>query len=144
MIAGFGPVLEMNLVPMGTNEFSPQLVRLVANERHRQSHPYSRQKLGRRNQSAVSSELFPSFMRRSFPAGIRDGGYAAPYFASTLIVEGARFFCSRESITKDSATVEGQARLGTVPTDEFIDGMRIRFLLPSLNRNSVKRIVVVA
>ena len=37
MIAGFGPVLEMNLVPMGTNEFSPQLVRLVANERHRQS-----------------------------------------------------------------------------------------------------------
>jgi hypothetical protein len=26
-------------VPIGTYEFFPQLVRLVANERHRQSHP---------------------------------------------------------------------------------------------------------
>lgn len=30
---GFEPVQEMNLVPMGTYEFFPQLVRLVANER---------------------------------------------------------------------------------------------------------------
>jgi hypothetical protein len=60
--------------PIGTNEFFPQLVRLVANERHRQSHSYSHQKLGRRKQSGVSSELFPSFTRRSFPNGIRDGG----------------------------------------------------------------------
>ena len=29
--------------------------------------------MGRRNQSAVSAELFPSFTRRSFPTGIRDG-----------------------------------------------------------------------
>ena len=27
MIGGFEPVLEMNLVPIGTNEFFPQLVR---------------------------------------------------------------------------------------------------------------------
>jgi hypothetical protein len=48
-------VQEMNLVPIGTYEFFPQLVRLVANERHWQSHPYSQQKLGRRNQSGVFS-----------------------------------------------------------------------------------------
>ena len=40
------------------NEFFPQLVRLVANERHRQSHPYSQQKLGRCKQGGVSVELF--------------------------------------------------------------------------------------
>jgi hypothetical protein len=65
----------MNLVAIGTNEFFPQLVRLPANERHRQSHPYSHQKLGRRKQSGVSTELFPSFTSftpRSFPTGIRD------------------------------------------------------------------------
>ena len=61
------------MVPGGTNEFFSQLVRLVANERHRQSHPYSHQKLGRRNQSGVSTELFLSFTPRSFPTGIRDG-----------------------------------------------------------------------
>jgi hypothetical protein len=32
VIGGFEPVLEMNLVPIGTNEFFPQLVRLFANE----------------------------------------------------------------------------------------------------------------
>ena len=34
--------------------------------------------IGRRNQSAVSSGLFPSFTRRSFPTGIRDGGRREP------------------------------------------------------------------
>jgi hypothetical protein len=62
------------LVPIGAYEFFPQHVRLVANERHRQSHPYSQQKLGRRNQSGVSTEFFLSFTPRSFPTGIRDGG----------------------------------------------------------------------
>jgi hypothetical protein len=38
-----------------------------------QSHPYNQQKLGRRNQSGVSTELFLSFTPRSFPTGIRDG-----------------------------------------------------------------------
>jgi pSer/pThr/pTyr-binding forkhead associated (FHA) protein len=47
----------MNLVPIGTYEFFPQLVRLVANERHRQSHPYSQQKLGRRKQSVFENKL---------------------------------------------------------------------------------------
>ena len=46
---------EMNLVPIGTYEFFPQLVRLVANERHWQSHPYSQQKLGRRMSVAVKN-----------------------------------------------------------------------------------------
>ena len=73
MIVGFEPVLKMNLVPIGTNEFIPQLVRLVANERHGQSRPYSHQKLGRRNQSGVSTELFLYFTPRSFPTGLRDG-----------------------------------------------------------------------
>ena len=54
-------VVEMNLVQIGTNEFFPQLIRLAANERHLQSCPYSKQKLGRRDQSAASSELFLSF-----------------------------------------------------------------------------------
>ena len=31
----------------------------------------------------------------------------------------------KESVTKDNSTVEGQTRLGTVPTDEFIDGISI-------------------
>ncbi|OLD79581.1 MAG: hypothetical protein AUF67_15580 [Acidobacteria bacterium 13_1_20CM_58_21] len=57
-------VVEMNLVQIGTNEFFPQLIRLAANERHLQSRPYSNQKLGRCDQSAASSELFPSFTRR--------------------------------------------------------------------------------
>jgi hypothetical protein len=35
VIVGFEPVLEMNLVPIGANEFLPQLVRLIANEKHR-------------------------------------------------------------------------------------------------------------
>ena len=51
MIGGFEPVQEMNLAPIGTYEFFPQLVCRVANDRHRQSHPYSQQKLGRRKQS---------------------------------------------------------------------------------------------
>ena len=29
---------------------------------------------------------------------------------------------------EDNTTVEGQAWLGTVPTDEFVNGMRVRFL----------------
>jgi hypothetical protein len=66
-------VQQMNLVPIGTYEFFPQLVRLVANDRHRQSHPCSQQKLVRRNQSGVSTEFFLSFTPRSFPTGIRDG-----------------------------------------------------------------------
>jgi len=77
VIVGFEPVQEMNLVPIGANEFLPQFVRLVANERHRQSHPYSHQKLGRRKQSGVSTELFLSFTPRSFPTGIRGGGRRA-------------------------------------------------------------------
>jgi hypothetical protein len=36
------------------------------------------EKLGRRVHSAVSFELFPSFTRRPFPAGIRDGGRREP------------------------------------------------------------------
>ena len=68
-------VVEMNLVQIGTNGFFPQL---AANERHLQSRPYSNQKLGRRDQSAASSELFLSFTRRSFPTGTRDGGRREP------------------------------------------------------------------
>ncbi len=45
----------------------------------------------------------------------------------TLIVEGARFFYSRKNLKYDTR-VEGQARLGTVPTHEFLDGISIRFL----------------
>jgi hypothetical protein len=52
-------VVEMNLVPIGTNEFFPQLIRLAANERRLQSRPYSNQKLGRRDQSAASSGTLP-------------------------------------------------------------------------------------
>src|SRR6266403_4387960 len=40
--------------------------------------PVSNQKLGRRDQSAASSELFPSFTRRFFPTGTRDGGRREP------------------------------------------------------------------
>jgi hypothetical protein len=47
-------------------------------ERHLQSRPYSNQKLGRRDQSAASSELFLAFTRRSFPTGTRDGGRREP------------------------------------------------------------------
>jgi hypothetical protein len=54
-------VVEMNLVQIGTNEFFPQLIRTYSPA------PYSNQKLGRRDQSAASSELFLSFTRRSFP-----------------------------------------------------------------------------
>ena len=71
-------VVEMNLVQIGTNEFFPQLIRLAANERQLQFRPYSNQKLGRRDQSAASSELFLSFTRRSFPTGTRDGGRREP------------------------------------------------------------------
>ena len=46
-----------------------------------------------------------------------------------FIVEGARVLLfEKESMSKDNTTVEGQARLGTVPTDEFVDGTRVRFL----------------
>jgi hypothetical protein len=42
-------VVEMNLMQIGTNEFFPHLIRLVANEGHLQSRPYRNQKLGRRD-----------------------------------------------------------------------------------------------
>jgi hypothetical protein len=58
VIVGFELVLEMNLGQIGTNEFFPQLVRLVTNERHGLCRPYSHQRFGRRNQSGVSTELF--------------------------------------------------------------------------------------
>src|SRR5215470_2082776 len=67
----------MNLGQIGTNDFLPQPVRLAASERHRPSRRYRYEKL-ESNQSAVSSELFPSFTRRSFPSGIRDGGRREP------------------------------------------------------------------
>ena len=67
VVVGCEPVQEMNLVPRGTNEFFPQLVRLVANERHWRSHSYSHQKLGRRKQSGVSTELFLPLRRDPFP-----------------------------------------------------------------------------
>ena len=70
MIVGFEPGQEMNLVPIGTNEFFPQLVHLVANERHRQSHPYSHQKLGRRNQAECPlSSSFPEVVGLDFAFG---------------------------------------------------------------------------
>src|SRR5258708_15995947 len=78
VIVEFEFVVEMNLVQIGTNEFFPQLISLAANERHLQSRPYSNQKLGRRDQSAASSELFLSFTRRSFPTGTGDGGRREP------------------------------------------------------------------
>jgi len=78
VIVEFEFVVEMNLVQIGTKEFFPQLIRLAANERHLQSRPYSNQKLGRRDQSAASSELFPSFTRRFSPTGTRDGGLREP------------------------------------------------------------------
>jgi len=55
-----------------------QRVRLAANETLLQSRPYSNQKLGRRDQSPASSELFLSFTRRSFPTGTRDGARREP------------------------------------------------------------------
>ena len=58
-------VVEMKFV--GTDESFPQLIRLAANARHLQSRPYNNRKLGRRDQSPASSELFLSFTRRSFP-----------------------------------------------------------------------------
>ena len=58
-------VVEMKFV--GTNESFPQLIRLPANARHLQSRPYNNRKLGRRDQSPASSQLFLSFTRRSFP-----------------------------------------------------------------------------
>src|SRR5215468_3748871 len=67
----------MNLGQIGTNDFLPQPVRLAASERHRPSRRYRYEKL-ESNQSAVSSELFPSFTRRSCPSGIRDGGRREP------------------------------------------------------------------
>ena len=69
-------VVEMNFVR--TNESFPQLIRLAANARHLQSRPYNNQKLGRRDQSPASSELFLSFTRRSFPTGTRDGARREP------------------------------------------------------------------
>ncbi len=77
-------VVEMNLVQIGTNQFFRQLIRLAANERHLQSRPYSNQKLGRRDQSAASAELFPSLTRRFSPTGTRDGGLRELMRATTL------------------------------------------------------------
>jgi hypothetical protein len=71
VIGGFEPVLEMNLVPIGTNEFFPELVRLVANERH--GGPTRKPSEIGKTQSGVSTQLFLSFTPRSFPTGIRDG-----------------------------------------------------------------------
>ena len=34
----------------------------------------------------------------------------------------------KESITKDDSSVKSQARFGTIPADEFVDGMTIGFL----------------
>jgi hypothetical protein len=70
-------VVEMNLVQIGTNEFFPQLIRLAANERHLQSRPYSNQKLGRRDQSPASSELFLFFTRRFSVRGFGFWGFLA-------------------------------------------------------------------
>src|SRR5215813_13125810 len=67
----------MNLAQIGTNDFLPQPVRLVASESS--GLPAC---TGIRNWrdaiKAQSSELFPSFTRRSFPSGIRDGGRREP------------------------------------------------------------------
>jgi hypothetical protein len=75
---GFELVVEMNLVQVGTNEFFPQLVRLVASEKARQPRPYSHSKLGTRSKRQCSSELFPSYTPRFFPTDIRDGGRREP------------------------------------------------------------------
>jgi hypothetical protein len=81
---------EMNLVQIGTNECFPQLIRFAANARHLQSRPHSNQKLGRRDQSAASSELFLSFTLRSFPTGTRDG--AENHASHNLAVLGKGMF----------------------------------------------------
>jgi hypothetical protein len=57
----------MNLVQIRTNEFFPQFVSLVASEGHRQSRPHSYQKLGRRDQSAVPSDLSRPSRSDPFP-----------------------------------------------------------------------------
>ena len=54
--------------------------------------PYSNQKLGRRDQSAASSELFPSFTRRFSPTGTRDGGRREPR-EPRLCSLGRRYVC---------------------------------------------------
>jgi len=46
VIVGFEFVPEMNLVQIGINEFFPQLDHLAANEKHRQSRPYSPPEIG--------------------------------------------------------------------------------------------------
>jgi hypothetical protein len=96
VIKGFELVPE-NLGQIGTNEFLPQPARLAASARHRPSRLYRRQKLGRRNQSAVSAEFFPFFTRRSFPTGIRDGGRREPR-------EPRRCSLGRRNVYRDLAT----------------------------------------
>jgi hypothetical protein len=55
----------MDLVQIGTNEFFPQLVRVAASERHRQSRPYSPREIEKLSiHSGVSFELYTSFTRR--------------------------------------------------------------------------------
>ena len=70
-------VVEMNLVQIGTNEFFPNsFVSLQAKGTY--SPAVQSPEIGRRDQSAASSELFLAFTRRSFPAGTRDGGRREP------------------------------------------------------------------
>ena len=61
-------------MPIGTNEFFPQLIRLAAKRKAPTVPTVQQPEGGRRDQSAASSELFLSFTRRSFPTGTRDGG----------------------------------------------------------------------
>jgi hypothetical protein len=71
-------VVETNLVQMEPTNSSPNSFVWLQNERNLQSRPYSYQKLGRRDQSSVSAEFFPSFTRRSFPTGSHDAGRREP------------------------------------------------------------------
>jgi len=71
VIVGLEPVVLTNLGINGPTSSSPS-----SSSRCRQPAvaPVLPPEIGRRNQSAVSSELFPSFTRRSSPTGIPDGG----------------------------------------------------------------------
>jgi hypothetical protein len=60
-------VVEMNLVQVGTNEFFPQLVRLVASEKARQPRPYSHSKLGTRSKRSVPLSSSRPSRRDSLP-----------------------------------------------------------------------------
>src|SRR5215831_6793713 len=67
----------MNLGQIGTNDFLPQPVRLAASEKAPAFPSVQVLEIGEQSKRSVLGAL-PSFTRRSFPSGIRDGGRREP------------------------------------------------------------------